>query len=152
MMGQVKVGENLLILDDTWTDMEIAEACLIAGINAKANAQLLVIPRTSHADMRGLSSVTASAIQGADLVVALCEKDMRNGLQDEHVLGAIKFGLSDRLGTVEVGKLADLIVLAGDPLEDISNIRKLKMVLKGGQLVNTEEPEGLADLWELLFF
>jgi hypothetical protein len=44
MIGQVKQGENLLIVADTWTNMEIAEACLIAGINARANAQLLVIP------------------------------------------------------------------------------------------------------------
>ncbi len=51
MIGQVKPGENLLILADTWTDMEIAEACLIAGINAKANAQLLVIPRMASTDI-----------------------------------------------------------------------------------------------------
>lgn len=61
-------------------------------------------------------------------------------------------GVVDRLGTVEVGKLADLIALSGDPLENISNIRELKVVLKGGQVVKTEETEGLADLWELLFF
>ncbi len=43
-MGQVKPGESLLILADTRTDMEIAEAYLIARINAKADAQMLVIP------------------------------------------------------------------------------------------------------------
>ncbi len=43
-MGHVKPGESLLILTDTRTDMEIAEACLIAGINAKADTQMLVIP------------------------------------------------------------------------------------------------------------
>ena len=73
MMGQVKPGENLLILADTWTDMEIAEACLIAGINAKANAQLLVIPRMSHTDTREFNPSTAGAIQGADVIVAVCE-------------------------------------------------------------------------------
>jgi imidazolonepropionase-like amidohydrolase len=57
-------------------------------------------------------------------------------------------GVVDRLGTVEVGKLADLIAVAGDPLEDISNIRKLKLVLRGGNLVDLE-PEGLVDFWEL---
>ncbi len=61
-------------------------------------------------------------------------------------------GVVDRLGTVEVGKMADLIALSGDPLENIFNIRRLNLVLKGGQLVNTEEPEGLIDLWELFFF
>ena len=72
-MAQVKPGENLLILADTWTDMEIAEACLIAGINAKANAQLLVIPRMSHTDTREFNPSTAGAIQVADVIVAVCE-------------------------------------------------------------------------------
>ncbi len=40
-----------------------------------------------------------------------------------------------RLGTVEVGKLADLIVVAANPLEDIHNLRHLQLVLKGGQVV-----------------
>ena len=73
MMGQVKPGENLLIVADTWTDMEIAEACLIAGINAKANAQLLVIPRRPETDTSEFNPSTAGAIQGADLIVALCQ-------------------------------------------------------------------------------
>ena len=76
MMAQVKSGENLLILADTWTDMEIAEACLIAGINAKANAQLLVIPRMSHTDTREFNPSTAGAIQGADVVVGVCGETM----------------------------------------------------------------------------
>jgi imidazolonepropionase-like amidohydrolase len=59
-------------------------------------------------------------------------------------------GVVDELGTVEVGKLADLIVLSTDPLEDISNIRNLQVVFKGGSLVETSEPEGLLDLWEML--
>ncbi|MFC2029317.1 aminopeptidase [Chloroflexota bacterium] len=76
MMGQVKAGENLLIVADTWTDMDIAEASLIAGINAKANAQLMVIPRRSLTDVRELGPVLAGALQGADLVVALCDQSI----------------------------------------------------------------------------
>jgi imidazolonepropionase-like amidohydrolase len=60
-------------------------------------------------------------------------------------------GVVDRLGTVEVGKLADLIAVSGDPLEDISNIRRLKLVFKGGSLVDTSPQEGLADFRELFF-
>lgn len=45
-------------------------------------------------------------------------------------------GLLDQVGTVEEGKIADLIVLAGNPLDHISNIRKLKMVFKDGLPVN----------------
>ena len=58
-------------------------------------------------------------------------------------------GLGDRLGTVEVGKLADLIAVSANPLEDISNIRMLKLVLKGGKLIDTSPQEGLADLSDL---
>ena len=60
-------------------------------------------------------------------------------------------GVVDRLGTVEVGKLADLIVVSANPLDDISNIRKLKLVFKGGNLVDLIELEGAADFCELFF-
>jgi imidazolonepropionase-like amidohydrolase len=41
----------------------------------------------------------------------------------------------DRLGTVEPGKLADLIAVAADPLQDIHHLRCLLVVIKGGQVV-----------------
>jgi imidazolonepropionase-like amidohydrolase len=57
----------------------------------------------------------------------------------------------DQVGTVEPGKLADLIVLSANPLEDISNIRALEMVIKDGDLVDTELPEGMEDFWTLFW-
>lgn len=45
-------------------------------------------------------------------------------------------GAADDLGTVEVGKLADLIVVAANPLEDINNVRRLLLVLKEGRIVS----------------
>ena len=41
-------------------------------------------------------------------------------------------GVDSRAGTVEVGKQADLIALRDDPTKDISALRTLRMVLKGG--------------------
>jgi len=43
------------------------------------------------------------------------------------------------LGTVEPGKIADLIVVAGNPLEDIRNTRNIEVVIKAGQVVNREK-------------
>jgi imidazolonepropionase-like amidohydrolase len=43
------------------------------------------------------------------------------------------FRIDDRLGSVEVGKLADLIVVEGDPLTDISSMRRIKRVMMNGR-------------------
>jgi imidazolonepropionase-like amidohydrolase len=43
--------------------------------------------------------------------------------------------VADQLGTVEAGKLADLIVVAGDPLDDIHHLRRLLLVIKNGRVV-----------------
>lgn len=45
----------------------------------------------------------------------------------------------DQLGTLEPGKLADLVVLDADPLEDLANIRRISMVVKGGQVVDRKK-------------
>lgn len=60
-------------------------------------------------------------------------------------------GVLDRLGTVEVGKLADLIVVSDSPLDHISNLRKLEMVFKDGKPVNLKKDEGQTCFWELYF-
>ncbi|HSE97847.1 MAG TPA: amidohydrolase family protein [Blastocatellia bacterium] len=46
-------------------------------------------------------------------------------------------GKSAELGTITPRKLADIVILDGDPLEDIRNIFKVAMVIKGGKVVDT---------------
>lgn len=50
--------------------------------------------------------------------------------------GAIAMRRSADLGTVEKGKLADLLLLGGDPLADIHNVRKLALVMKDGVVID----------------
>jgi imidazolonepropionase-like amidohydrolase len=50
--------------------------------------------------------------------------------------GATVCGAGDDLGAVEVGKLADLIVVRANPLDDINNVRQLLLVLKEGRVVS----------------
>jgi imidazolonepropionase-like amidohydrolase len=52
--------------------------------------------------------------------------------------GAVACKSLDDLGTVEAGKIADLLVLAADPLQDIRNVRELDLVMKAGLLVDRE--------------
>ena len=47
-------------------------------------------------------------------------------------------GLKD-FGTIETGKLADLLILSADPLADITNLRKVAAVLKDGRVVDREQ-------------
>jgi imidazolonepropionase-like amidohydrolase len=59
--------------------------------------------------------------------------------------GAAVCGVGAELGTVEVGKPADLIVVGASPLEDISNVRRLQLVLKEGRVVSDKRhPNGAA--------
>jgi len=50
--------------------------------------------------------------------------------------GALACRMEKDLGTVETGKLADLVLLDADPLADISNIRKVRLVVKEGRVVD----------------
>ena len=50
-------------------------------------------------------------------------------------------GWQDRTGSVEAGKFADLIAVAGDPLKDISELKRVKFVMKGGEVVKNELPK-----------
>ncbi|HKK93140.1 MAG TPA: amidohydrolase family protein, partial [Longimicrobiales bacterium] len=46
--------------------------------------------------------------------------------------GAIYLERDDEVGTVEPGKLADLVLIEGDPTEDVSAVRNVELVFKGG--------------------
>lgn len=50
-------------------------------------------------------------------------------------INPIKFwNMSDSLGTVEIGKIADLVILEADPISDIRNTTRIFAVIVGGQL------------------
>jgi imidazolonepropionase-like amidohydrolase len=54
-------------------------------------------------------------------------------------VAAEALGVADELGTIEVGKIADLVLLGGDPLEDIKNVRKTEIVIVNGRLLSVEQ-------------
>jgi len=47
-------------------------------------------------------------------------------------------GLSDRIGIIEAGKLADIIAVEGDPLRDAKDLRKTRFVMKGGVVIRND--------------
>lgn len=73
--------------------------------------------------MIGLQDVGASPM---DILIA----STRNGAE--------AYGLGDELGTLEEGKIADLLVLEANPLSDIANMRRIHMVIKDGEIIDRE--------------
>ena len=52
---------------------------------------------------------------------------------------AVTIGRSHELGTLEPGKIADLVMLNGDPLAEISNVLDVALVVKAGQIVSNKQ-------------
>jgi imidazolonepropionase-like amidohydrolase len=67
-------------------------------------------------------------------------------IQAATIVPARVMGLDKEVGTVEAGKRADVIILEGNPLESIHNIRKVKYVITNGTMYNC------AELWRSVGF
>ena len=52
----------------------------------------------------------------------------------------LNYNWAKDVGTLEVGKFADIIAVSGDPLKDITEIERVKFVMKGGVVVKNELP------------
>jgi imidazolonepropionase-like amidohydrolase len=59
-------------------------------------------------------------------------------IQTATVNAADLLGWSDKVGSVEAGKWADLIAVDGDPLQDVTTLQQVKFVMKGGAVVKNE--------------
>ncbi|MBI4488667.1 MAG: amidohydrolase family protein [Deltaproteobacteria bacterium] len=71
-----------------------------------------------------------------ELMVAAGLSPMQ-AIQAATKVGADYLGRLKDLGTLEEGKLADLIVVGGNPLEDITQSRRIEVVIKDGEIIDT---------------
>ena len=60
-------------------------------------------------------------------------------LQTATLLPAKAFGVSNDLGTLEPGKLADLVLVSGDPLKNINDAANVRQVMKSGHLYSVSD-------------
>jgi imidazolonepropionase-like amidohydrolase len=94
------------------------------------------------------TTISYSTDQNADDLVVL-EHELKSfsivfSMADIHrIIGpnAARFvGMADQIGTLEAGKLADIILLDGDPTKNIYEMLKTKVVLKEGKIVVDKRP------------
>ena len=54
------------------------------------------------------------------------------------VSAAEMLGWAGRIGAIEPGKFADLVAVAGDPTSDITELERIKFVMKDGQVIRND--------------
>jgi imidazolonepropionase-like amidohydrolase len=59
-------------------------------------------------------------------------------LQGGTMINAEALGWQDRIGSIDKGKYADLVAVSGDPLADITELQRVKFVMKGGKVIRNE--------------
>ena len=59
-------------------------------------------------------------------------------LQAATTINAEVLGWQDQIGSIDKGKYADLVAVSGDPLADITELQRVKFVMKGGKVIKNE--------------
>jgi imidazolonepropionase-like amidohydrolase len=59
-------------------------------------------------------------------------------IQSGTMINAEAMGWQDQIGSIEKGKYADLIAVSGDPLADITELERVKFVMKGGKAIRND--------------
>jgi len=140
---------QLFLEHDVWYVPTLAISHLTPGQASNVWEQRWVEQRNlasdlcHRADAAGVKMALGSDIrpfkEAAHLEMGLWVKDGATPWQTllaatKHAAALCSVGAD--LGTIEVGKLADLIVVEDNPLEDIHNLRRLLLVLKEGHIVS----------------
>lgn len=100
--------------------------------------------------VRALHQAGITLVAGTDCMAGFCyhrelELYAEAGIPPAEVLriatwnGAVITKRTDRLGSISPGKLADMVLVEGDPVADISAIRRVSLVVKNGVAYRPDE-------------
>jgi len=104
---------------------------------------------TTAVATKGLTVMVGSGVDGAtfphgtqalefEWFVKRAGMSAARALQGGTIVNARVMGWQDKIGSLEKGKFADLIAVAGDPLADITELQRVKFVMKSGRVVRSE--------------
>jgi imidazolonepropionase-like amidohydrolase len=85
-------------------------------------------------------STYAHGTQALDLEMLVTRTGLSTikAIQAATTINAEAMGWQDQVGTIEKGKYADIIAVAGDPLADITELKRVKFVMKSGKVIKNE--------------
>jgi hypothetical protein len=118
-----------------WTERDVATARLAL---AKVGAVVARLHAAGGRVVTGSDAPAAFIAPGFSLhheleLLVAAGLSPADALRSATATAAEVLGMHGEVGTVEVGKLADCVVVNGDPLTDISAVRNVELVFKGGQ-------------------
>ena len=138
---------------DPQTRAKVAETSSVEAPNLEAGA---AIRAARTADWRKFAAANLKRVRDSGIPIAMgtdagnpltlhgpsvyaeMEHMQASGMTAMEVLvastrgGSLALGRDKEVGTVEKGKLADLLILGADPMADIANVRTVKAVVRGG--------------------
>ena len=102
---------------------------------------------------KGLKVMVGSGVEGStfahgtqalefEWLVKRAGMSPARAIQSGTMINAEAMGWSDRVGSIEKGKYADLVAVSGDPLADITELQRVKFVMKGGRAIRNDMAQG----------
>jgi imidazolonepropionase-like amidohydrolase len=106
------------------------------AVNLAANTKGLKIMMGSGAD----GSTYPHGTQALDFEALVKRGGLSpvRAIQAGTTINAEVMGWQDRVGSIDKGKYADLIAVSGDPLADITELQRVKFVMKGGKVIRND--------------
>jgi len=77
-----------------------------------------------------------------EALVKLAGMTPARAIQSGTIINAEALGWQDQIGSLEKGKYADLVAVSGDPLADITELQRVKFVMKGGKVIRNDMAAG----------
>jgi imidazolonepropionase-like amidohydrolase len=132
-------GQATTVREKQWVEQRALPADLVKRAEDAADEHRTWFRRALAAGLKmALGSDVRPVRDGALLELGLWVKSGATTWQTLQAAtrhAAEASGVGQELGTIERGKLADLIVVRDNPLDDIDHVRTLQLVFKGGRLV-----------------
>jgi imidazolonepropionase-like amidohydrolase len=143
---------TLYVLNTLWQGAKdrdkLSEQDMQAGKRIFAK-DLEVVGEMKRDGVTILAGTDGAYPQGGEALHSELELLVKTGLTPLQALQAASrdaaraMGVSKEVGTIEVGKTADLVLLDADPLVDISNTQKIDAVVLHGNLISKDELSGM---------